>query len=455
MDRRSGRIDPHAPMWRHTSALPLALVVFDASGNILDCNDRLLKLLFGHGEHSRSDGWRELAPEVIGANVLDFLHAEDHAYAVDLLSFSVGLPERVMGPVRLRYVTIDGSVRFTDFWVENRLDDPSVRGYVVVLTEEATQHRFAEAVALIAAGADLDEIFETVARSMAGHPMASTGVLIGERPDGSIGPLHETALDPALSGLYPGDGPGLLAGEDAVPLECAIDADVLGSRVAAAADAAGFAGVWRHPVPSPRGTMMLVCWRREPGPASPNQRVHLKQAVDICGLAVTQEIGRRQLETLAYTDPLTGLANRARLAGVAPENLPGSAVLYVDLDHFKAVNDQLGHEVGDMALRHVADVMRNVIRRGDEVVRLGGDEFVVLCQPPCGRKDLALVADRLIAAISEPVELAGRMVALGASIGIVHHRDHPDLERLIQEADAALYLAKAKGRGKWWMAPAA
>ncbi len=94
------------------------------------------------------------------------------------------------------------------------------------------------------------------------------------------------------------------------------------------------------------------------------------------------------------------------------------------------------------------------IRRGDEVVRVGGDEFVVLCQPPCGRRDLAAVADRLIAAVSEPVELAGRMVALGASVGIVHHRDHPDLERLIQEADAALYLAKAKGRGKWWMAPA-
>jgi diguanylate cyclase (GGDEF)-like protein len=440
-------------MWRHTSALPLALMVLDASGTIIDCNERLPKLLVGYGEHERSDAWRALAPDPIGRNVLDFIHPDDHAYAVDLLSFSVGLPERVMGPVRMRYVTVDGAERYTDIWVENRLEDPDVGGYVVVLTEEATQHRFAEAVALIAAGADLRSVFETVARSMAGHPMASVGVVIGERPDGSVGPLHDTSLDGALSGLYPGEGPGLLAGEDVVPPECVIDAEVLGSRVASAAAAAGFAGVWRRPVPSPTGPMMLVCWRREPRPPSPNQQVHLKQAVDICGLAVAQEIGRRQLETLAYTDPLTGLANRARLDGVAPEHLPGSAVLYVDLDHFKAINDQLGHEVGDMALRHVADVMRNVIRRGDEVVRLGGDEFVVLCQPPCRRKDLAHVADRLIAAISEPVELAGRMVALGASIGIVHHRDHPDLERLIQEADAALYLAKAKGRGKWWMAP--
>lgn len=441
-------------MWRHTSALPLALVVFDASGTIVDCNDRLLKLLVGYGEHARSDAWLALAPDVIGTNVLDFIHPDDHAYAADLLSFSVGLPERVMGPVRLRYVTVGGAERYTDFWVENRLHDPAVRGYVVVLTEEATQHRFAEAVALIAAGADLREIFETVARSMGGHPMASTGVVIGERPDGSVGPLHDTLLDAALSGLYPGDGPGLLAGEDVVPLDCDIDAALVGARLAAAAEAAGFAGMWRRPVPSPTGQMTLVCWRREPGPPSPNQLVHLKQAVDICGLAVVQEISRRQLETLAYTDPLTGLANRARLDAVTPEDLPGSAVLYVDLDHFKAVNDQLGHEVGDLALRHVADVMRDVIRRGDQVVRLGGDEFVVLCEPPCGRKELAIVADRLIAAISEPVELAGRKVALGASIGIVHHRDHPDLERLIQEADAALYLAKAKGRGKWWMAPA-
>lgn len=441
-------------MWRHTSALPLALVVLGADGRILDCNDRLLKLLVGHGDHDRSDSWLDRAPTVMGENILDFVHPGDHDYAFELLSFSAGLPGRVMGPVRLRYLTVDGDERYTDFWVENRVEDRDVGGYVVVLTEEATQHRFAEAVALIAAGAASSEVFETVARSMQGHPTAAVGVVIGECPDGTVGPLHETPLDPALSGLYPGDGVRLLADEDVLSLEGAIDPEVLGPRTAAVAHAAGFAGVWRTPVPSPTGKMMLVCWRREPGPASPNQQVHLKQAVDICGLAASQELSRRQLETLAYTDPLTGLANRARLDAVDVADLPGSAVLYVDLDRFKTINDQLGHEVGDLALRHVAAVMRGVIRRGDEVVRVGGDEFVVLCQPPCSREELVAVANRLIAAVSEPVELAGRMVALGASVGIVHHRDHPDLERLIQEADAALYLAKARGRGKWWMAPA-
>ena len=66
-----------------------------------------------------------------------------------------------------------------------------------------------------------------------------------------------------------------------------------------------------------------------------------------------------------------------------------------------------------------------------------------------------MIAERVIAAVAEPVDLAGHRLSLGASIGIVHHRDHRDLEQLIQEADAALYLAKAKGRRKWWMAPTA
>jgi diguanylate cyclase (GGDEF)-like protein/PAS domain S-box-containing protein len=170
---------------------------------------------------------------------------------------------------------------------------------------------------------------------------------------------------------------------------------------------------------------------------------------------------RREAELAhrATHDALTGLPNRALLLDrleQAVERVRSSssdevAVLFIDLDRFKAVNDELGHDVGDELLRVVAARLAGALRAIDVVARLGGDEFVVLC-PGLGRAEAEDVAVRLLRAVSStPVHVGGQMVEVTASVGVsvaVGADDH-HAEGLLREADAAMYQAKAHGRNRF------
>ncbi|MFG1925298.1 diguanylate cyclase domain-containing protein [Cryptosporangium sp. NPDC048952] len=156
-------------------------------------------------------------------------------------------------------------------------------------------------------------------------------------------------------------------------------------------------------------------------------------------------------ETQARTDQLTGLANRRSFHSVWERTLrDGSgptALLYVDLDGFKPVNDAFGHEAGDAVLIAVADRLRDVVREGDVVARLGGDEFALIL-PESSDADARQVADRILVALAEPVVAGGEEVVVGASIGLVAAARGDDAEGWLHRADAAMYAAKAAGRGR-------
>src|SRR5262249_55797440 len=125
------------------------------------------------------------------------------------------------------------------------------------------------------------------------------------------------------------------------------------------------------------------------------------------------------------------------------------AVLFLDLDRFKPVNDSLGHAAGDELLVQVAQRLRASLRRGDVVARFGGDEFVVLCEHPAGQREMRELANRLINALSEPVSVSGWTAAVGASVGIaIGGGGRITIDVLIRDADAALYQAKELGRGR-------
>ena len=161
-----------------------------------------------------------------------------------------------------------------------------------------------------------------------------------------------------------------------------------------------------------------------------------------------------QMRQMARSDALTGLANRAvfmeaieRAIAVAQSGGPGFAAIYLDLDHFKDVNDTLGHPVGDEFLKAVAGRLRANIRSGDLVARFGGDEFAVLMTDVDSADDAAFMADKLIEAMSEPFLVAGNDIRSGASIGIsLFGADAPDSETMLSRADLALYRAKSEGR---------
>ena len=172
--------------------------------------------------------------------------------------------------------------------------------------------------------------------------------------------------------------------------------------------------------------------------------------------------GRQEAEdkirTMALHDPLTGLANRRKLHDALAEALrtrkrPGavSALLMVDLDRFKPVNDLHGHGVGDRLLKEVADRLHDVIREGDLVARTGGDEFAVLLSDIDGPDEAARPARRVIEALRAPFRIDELVCQVGATVGIATSdgTGGVDPETLIRHADVALYRAKREGRGQF------
>jgi diguanylate cyclase (GGDEF)-like protein/PAS domain S-box-containing protein len=165
---------------------------------------------------------------------------------------------------------------------------------------------------------------------------------------------------------------------------------------------------------------------------------------------------QEQIQYLAHHDTLTGLPNRAlfrqQLDAALTTVETGSplALLYIDLDHFKEVNDTLGHPAGDAFLVEVAERLRACVREGDTVARLGGDEFAIIQPNLTNRQDAVALAQRLISIVSLPFEVHGEFVKAGASIGIaVSPKDGTNPDGLFKKADIALYAVKNSGRSSY------
>lgn len=162
---------------------------------------------------------------------------------------------------------------------------------------------------------------------------------------------------------------------------------------------------------------------------------------------------RAELARQAFHDPLTGLANRALFrdrvdhATTRLSRRGGSlALLFIDLDDFKAVNDSLGHSAGDALLVIVSERLPSTVRPGDTVARLGGDEFVVLLEDLGDPTEAIEIAQRIIAVLEEPVTLSSQEVSAKASIGIAYGAVGAECDELLRNADLAMYTAKAAGK---------
>lgn len=182
---------------------------------------------------------------------------------------------------------------------------------------------------------------------------------------------------------------------------------------------------------------------------------YLGIAHDISEQLKTEE----QLEKLAYFDPLTKLPNRMlysdrleQAIAFASRNKSKFSVFFIDLDKFKFVNDNFGHEVGDKLLIKVANILTRCVRRSDTVARLGGDEFTVILpniNSPYDRDSVSLIAEKIIAQLSQDFIIDDHLVQIGASIGVAVYPEHgSDVSSLNKHADIAMYQAKDRGRGQ-------
>lgn len=431
--------------------LPVGVVVVDAQAGIRCANVQVAEML----------GMRR--DELVGRSLLEFVVPDDLGFAAELLREGTRYAGFVMGPTRIRYVDAAGRVRVTEFWARHADEVLGGDGFVLTLTDEAATDHLTQAVRSIASGEALEIGLGHVVSAMSGHPLVGVGALLVHHDDELL-PVGGWPLSTGLIGRAHErpDGTSRLPWWTAVQLAAPHDTCDLGELpddVGRAAARLGFEAVWARPILDGQGGVgaVLVVWRFDRGLPSPNHHRSLDDAVGVAALAFGQSAYRRQLELAVFTDPLTGLGNRARLGRLVGTGMDVAAVLYVDLDGFKLVNDLHGHAVGDAVLAHTAARLQGAVRSGDEVVRLGGDEFVVLLRAPSSIPATVAVADRIVEVLAEPFAVDGRtgpapLVRIGASVGISLWAGAGSVDALVVDADRAMYAAKAAGKGCWQLA---
>ena len=267
----------------------------------------------------------------------------------------------------------------------------------------------------------------------------------GEAPGRTQGERW-TMRERSLAGLvFATDGP--LVFDDLTSGDVDASAQLLGSGMRSAV------GVAVEGRDGPAG--MVSVFTRKPRAWSGEETSFLHVVANVMGTAIERASREEAAVHRSLHDPLTGLPNRqlfadrlaltlarARRGGAPP------AVLIADLDQFKLINDSLGHQAGDELLQAVAPRLAGAVRDTDTVARFGGDEFVVLCDSVGNEQQALELAQRLAAVLDEPLELTGGPVYVSASLGVAYATHDVSAEDLMRDADAALYRAKARGRGR-------
>jgi len=222
------------------------------------------------------------------------------------------------------------------------------------------------------------------------------------------------------------------------------------------AESFGLAACWSSPIFNAAGRVgaTFALYYRQPQPVQQLHRAMVQACVHLCQIALRHDEHERRIEHLASYDGLTALPNRSLFANRAQQTVQlalrmgtPAALLLLDLDRFKIINDSQGHASGDRLLREVAQRLQQLLRPADTLARLGGDEFVLML-PGCGPLEAQQMAGRLQAALREPLPSGDALeLKLTASIGIaICPADGAELDALLKNADLAMYEAKRAGR---------
>jgi diguanylate cyclase (GGDEF)-like protein len=313
----------------------------------------------------------------------------------------------------------------------------------------------------ILAGLEVDRVIERVLprmRDLIPGATAALAVLPAHQEAAgaaTLWRLREGAVGKATLPLSPDEQSSLAAaGEQAVSRA---DPPASAGALAQALSEPGIGTCFWTPVRSRSGATVVAALGL-PGDRAPEQpvREHLRELGNRVCVAFEAAERERQLVHEARHDSLTGLPNRRQLHEIIqqrtdPSNANPSpfAILFIDLDRFKGVNDGLGHDTGDALLQQASGRIRRCTGPGDTVARLGGDEFIVLSEAGSTDDEAVRLADRIIESLSQPFWIGAIEVYVGASIGVTSYpRDGGNRETLLRNADIAMYRAKKSGRGR-------
>jgi diguanylate cyclase (GGDEF)-like protein/PAS domain S-box-containing protein len=366
--------------------------------------------------------------EKLGTSMFELVHPDDAALAIERF-VRVASADAEPQPLELRVKDAEGRWRPLEVLASNLLADDDVRG-IVINARDVTERRRVEAA--------LDEVQQ---RFRAAFERAPLGVaFIGL--DGAILQVNGAYCD------IVGYDESELVGVDA---RAFVHEDSLESWVPVDDEPSFVTGREIRVRRRDGGTQwVLASW----------SLLHDEHGDPSYAILVIADITARKLleARLAHDarhDPLTGLMNRACFLDRLDQALARArrdprtvAVLFLDLDRFKIVNDTLGHEAGDDLLAEVAHRLRCSVREADTVARLGGDEFVVLCEGVESVEQVSIAAERIRALVEAPVALGGHLVYVGASVGIAVAEPGQRGADLMRNSDVAVYRAKARGRSR-------
>jgi diguanylate cyclase (GGDEF)-like protein/PAS domain S-box-containing protein len=441
----------------------VAVAALDTAGRYLDLGPRAVQIL----------GWPEAS--LLGSPAIDRIDAADRGRIGELIALVASEPGSRRDGIRTRHRAADGGWIDLELSIANRVDDVSIQA-IVMCAKDVSSH--------VAATSELEASLEQQVgvaqlgrRALEGADptlLALEAIAIIRRTMGVDGVelyrhvaseellLLEAALGPTreLAGL-------ITIGSD----ECVPEVQSILERKTVVVDDlptdqrfeipphlrfGGPHSTLSVPVTGPHrpyGALSVHSARRRL--FMPDETVFVQSIANALGLALDRR--RAEEETLhrAFHDALTGLPNRTLFVHRLQRALERTSVLpsrvgvfVVDLDHFKVINDSLGHELGDALLIEVAGRLRDCVRPGDMVARLGGDEFALMCEDATDTDRVESIAERIAEGLDAPIEIAGRAIHVRASVGVaLPTSTNATAASLLRDADVALYQAKDRGRG--------
>ena len=423
--------------------LPSPVLVLRSDGTIVYGNQALLDM----------SGWT--LEDGLGIQMLDVVHPDDQPWVIEAFGSVVnaGPTEQAIGsswsPVRFRIIAKDGSVIPIEATGAGGLQDDVVDGIIYNIRNCRDDELLADVFAGVASHDPISTAAPAIAERLGLPPHRMAVAVFEQRANG--GARCIVATHPSLSAL-PATSAAAVPWVGLATEAARIDVNALPAEVRDQLRRAGFRSCFHAGAHAPDfdTTLRLVACSSSEHTSDQGPMGQIDQARELLALIVAKSHNDRMIANNAMRDDLTGLPNRLGLAHRFERLAATSddcAVMFVDIDNFKPINDRFGHAAGDRVLSAVADRLVRTVRPDDFVCRIGGDEFAIVLADSAGRLNHPIVrdlADRVVSILSEPVTHNGEDIPLAASVGVALDQDR-DLDELLHRADGAMYRAKRAG----------
>lgn len=395
----------------------------------------------------------------IGMHMLELIHPDDLDWVV--ATFAEVLDEAMHGlhqsatwsPIRFRIRTGDGRMQTIEVTGADALGDPEVDGLIYSLRSCRDDELLDEILTGVAAAQPIDAAVPPVIQRLLLPPLRFAAAVYEVEASGHVRCVD--ASDPLLSNLpFRRDHAVPWGGLDRGPAR--VDVADLPPALAAEFTAAGYRSAFYAAAHAPdlATSLVIVAVSPDGHEAGKGPIDRLERAQALLGTVLLKADNDRRIRNDAHRDDLTGLPNRLALHHHLEQlaaTTDDAAMLFVDIDGFKLVNDEHGHQVGDRVLAAIAGRLERAVRPDDFVCRLGGDEFAVVLSDAESRltdHTVRALADRVVDALVEPISFDGSLVPVGASVGAARLAPSRDINLLIGLADGAMYRAKRAGGGR-------